>query len=329
MTEVRGYGAGADSSSERIRLGISACLLGERVRFDGGHKRDPFLVESLGPFVEWVPVCPEVESGLDAPRESMRLVQVGAEIRLLTNKSIQDQTERMRRYAGRRIAELGDAELCGFVLKKDSPTCGLARVKVYGAAGVPAKSGRGLFADALVTRFPLLPVEEEGRLNDPRLRDNFVERILAYRRLTALFAARWSIGEVVRFHTAHKLTLMAHSPTIYQRLGRLVASVTSLGRREFQDRYSSDFMAGLSAMATPRRHANVLQHMLGYFKDSLDRESRTELLALIEDYAQGRVPLVVPLTLFGHHIRRCRVPYLADQVYLRPHPVELMLRNHV
>ena len=314
---------------ERIRLGISACLLGERVRFDGGHKRDPFLVESLGQFVEWVPVCPEVESGLDAPRESMRLVQVGAEIRLLTNKSTQDQTERLRRYARRRVEELGDAELFGFVFKKDSPTCGLERVKVYGTAGVPAKSGRGLFADALVKRFPLLPVEEEGRLNDPRLRDNFVERIFAYRRLTELFAARWSIGDVVRFHTAHKLTLMAHSQAAYQRLGRLVASGTSVDRREFQDRYSSDFMAGLSAMATPRRHANVLQHMLGYFKDSLDRESRAELLALIQEYAAGRVPLVVPLTLFGHHIRRCSVPYLADQVYLRPHPVELMLRNHV
>ena len=173
---------------ERIRLGISACLLGEPVRFDGGHKRDPFLVESLGQFVDWVPVCPEVESGLDAPRESMRLVQADGRIRLLTNKTAQDHTTRMRGYARRRVEELADGELFGFVLKKDSPTCGLERVKVYGTAGMPVKSGRGLFADALVTRFPLLPVEEEGRLNDPRLRENFVERIFAYRRLTALFA---------------------------------------------------------------------------------------------------------------------------------------------
>ena len=316
-------------SHERIRLGISACLLGERVRFDGGHKRDPFLVESLGQFVDWVPVCPEVESGMDAPRESMRLVQVGHEIRLLTTKTIHDQTDMMRRYARRRIEELADDELFGFVLKKDSPTCGLERVKVYGTGGVPAKSGRGLFADALVTRFPMLPVEEEGRLNDPRLRENFVERIFAYRRLTTLFGARWSMGDVVRFHTTHKLTLMAHMPEAYQRLGRLVASGKSMARREFKDRYSSDFMTALSTMATPRRQANVLQHMLGYFKEALDRESRAELLALIQDYAGGRVPLVVPLTLFGHHIRRCGVPYLSDQVYLRPHPVELMLRNHV
>jgi lipocalin/uncharacterized protein YbbK (DUF523 family)/ligand-binding SRPBCC domain-containing protein len=228
---------------ERIRLGISACLLGKLVRFDGGHKRDPFLVESLGQFVDWVPVCPEVESGLDAPRESMRLVQADGQIRLLTNKTAQDHTPRMNRFARRRVEELADAELCGFVLKKDSPTCGLERVKVYGSAGMPVKSGRGLFADALVRRFPLLPVEEEGRLNDPRLRENFVERIFAYRRLTALFAARWSMGDVVRFHTAHKLTLMAHRPEAYQRLGRLVASGKSMARRAFQDlssfRYSS------------------------------------------------------------------------------------------
>ena len=314
---------------ERIRLGISACLLGERVRFDGGHKRDPFLVESLGQFVDWVPVCPEVESGMGAPRESMRLVQVGDEVRLLTNKTVEDRTGTMRRYARRRVEELEDDALFGFVLKKDSPTCGLERVKVYGTAGVPMRSGRGLFAEALVTRFPLLPVEEEGRLNDPRLRENFVERIFAYRRLTALFAARWSMGDVVRFHTAHKLTLMAHKPEAYRGLGRLVASGASMARHEFQDRYSSEFMTALTTMATPRRQANVLQHMLGYFKKTLDPESRAELLALIQDYANGRVPLVVPLTLFGHHIRRCRVQYLADQIYLRPHPVELMLRNHV
>ena len=312
-----------------IRLGISACLLGERVRFDGGHKRDSFLVDTLGPFVEWVPVCPEVESGMPAPRESLRLVQAGREIRLITNKTTQDHTASMRGYARRRLEELADAELCGFVLKKDSPSCGLERVKVYGTSGMSMKSGRGLFADALVTRFPRLPVEEEGRLNDPRLRENFIERVFAYRRLADLFVSRWSMGEVIRFHTIHKLTLMAHRPESYQRLGRLVASGKSMDRHEFQDRYASEFMAALSVIATPRRHANVLQHMLGYFKDTLDRESRAELLGLIGDHASGRVPLVVPLTLFGHHIRRCGVTYLAEQVYLRPHPAELMLRNHV
>jgi len=326
---VRQPSDGSSINREPIRLGISACLLGERVRFDGAHKRDPFLVETLGSFVEWVPVCPEVESGMPAPRESLRLVQAGREIRLITNKTAQDHTASMRGYARRRLEELADAELCGFVLKKDSPTCGLERVKVYGTSGMPLKSGRGLFADALVARFPRLPVEEEGRLNDPRLRENFIERVFAYRRLANLFVSRWSMGDVVRFHTVHKLTLMAHRPESYQRLGRLVASGKSMDRQLFQDRYSSEFMAALSVIATPRRQANVLQHMLGYFKQTLDGESRAELLGLIEDHAIGRVPLVVPLTLFGHHIRRCGVRYLADQVYLRPHPVELMLRNHV
>jgi uncharacterized protein YbgA (DUF1722 family)/uncharacterized protein YbbK (DUF523 family) len=314
---------------ERIRLGISACLLGEQVRFDGGHKRDPFLVESLGQFVDWVPVCPEVESGMPAPRESMRLVRVDDEIRLLTNKSVTDETGRMRSYARRRVDELAADDLFGFVLKKDSPSCGLERVKVYGTGGAPARDGRGLFAEALVTRFPLLPVEEEGRLNDPRLRENFVERIFAYRRLVTLFAPRWTMGDVVRFHTAHKLTLMAHMPEAYRRLGRLVGSGASLARREFQERYSVEFMMALRVMATPRRHVNVLHHMLGYFKEALDRESRAELLALIDEYARLRVPLVVPLTLFAHHIRLHSVSYLAEQIYLRPHPVELMLRNHV
>jgi len=274
-------------------------------------------------------VCPEVESGMAAPRESLRLAQVGKEIRLITNKTAQDQTSSMRGYARRRLEELADAELCGFVLKKDSPTCGLERVKVYGMSGMPLKSGRGLFADALVTRFPRLPVEEEGRLNDPRLRENFIERVFAYRRLAKLFASRWSMGDVVRFHTIHKLTLMAHRPESYQRLGRLVAAGKSMDRQEFQARYSSDFMAALSAIATPRRQANVHQHMLGYFKDTLDPADRRELLTLIESHAAGQVPLVVPLTLFAHHIRRRGVPYLADQTYLEPHPVELMLRNHV
>jgi len=257
---------------ERPRLGISACLLNQPVRFDGGHKCDPSLMESLGQFVDWV----------------------GER----THSCARGNPER-------RVEELADDELDGFVLKKDSPTCGLERV------------------------FPLLPIEEEGRLNDPRLRENFVERIFAYRRLRALFASRWSMGTVVRFHTAHKLTLMAHMPEAYRRLGRLVASGSSINRREFQDRYSSDFMTALRTIATPRRQINVLQHMLGYFKQPLDRDSRAELLSLIQDYGAGRVPLVVPLTLFAHHIRRCGVPYLAGQTYLQPHPAELMLRNQV
>jgi uncharacterized protein YbgA (DUF1722 family)/uncharacterized protein YbbK (DUF523 family) len=313
---------------ERIRLGISACLLGEPVRFDGGHKRDRFLVEALGPFVEWVPVCPELEAGLGAPRESMRLVRSGREIRLVGTKTDTDQTERLRSAAAERLEQLEALGLCGFVLKKDSPTCGLERVKVYDG-GVPSRSGRGIFAAALAARFPLLPIEEEGRLSDPRLRENFVERIFAYRRLTRLFADRWTVGDLVRFHTAHKLTLLGHAPDEYLRLGGVVARAATMNRPELQRRYATGFMTALQTIATPGRHANVLEHMLGYFRRSLDTESRAELLACIQRYAEGHVPLVVPLTLFAHHIRRSRVSYLAAQSYLDPHPVALKLRNGV
>jgi uncharacterized protein YbgA (DUF1722 family) len=215
------------------------------------------------------------------------------------------------------------------VLKKDSPSCGLDRVKVYSAHGAPARSGQGLFASALQARFPLLPIEEEGRLSDPRLRDNFVERVFAYRRLQEFFASRWTVGALVRFHTSYKLALMAHSVTAYQELGRLVAQAKSLRRPVVEARYSERFMTALQAMATTKRHVNVLQHMAGYFKEALDAASRAELQAMIEDYRQGLVPLIVPVTLLRHHVRRFNVEYLAGQTYLEPHPKELMLRNHV
>lgn len=312
-----------------IRIGISSCLLGEGVRFDGGHKRDTFLTETFGKFVEWVPVCPEVECGLGTPRESMRLVSVGDGVRLLTGKTLVDLTDQMSRYAKRRVEELASEDLSGYVLKKDSPSCGLERVKIYGAYKIPVKSGRGLFAARLVERFPSLPVEEEGRLSDPRLRDNFVERVFAYWRLRQLFGSKWNLGALVSFHTAHKLILMAHSPVAYQSLGRLVAGARTVPAKELERRHTEEFMAALTAMATPRRHANVLQHMVGYFKDRLDGASKTELLAAIEDYRTGLVPLIVPITLLRHHVRVHDVSYLAGQLYLDPHPKELMLRNHV
>ena len=312
-----------------IRIGISSCLLGQAVRFDGGHKRDTFLAETFGGFVEWVSVCPEVECGLGTPRESMRLVHVKDDIRLLTGKTAVDLTDQMSRYSQRRVGELASEDLCGYVLKKDSPSCGLERVKIYGANNIPVKSGRGIFAARLVERFPSLPVEEEGRLSDPRLRENFVERVFAYWRLRVLFSSKWNIGALVRFHTAHKLILMAHSPDQYRRLGRFVARAKGISATELARRYTEAFMAALTVLATPRRHTNVLQHMVGYFKDRLDRESKAELLSAIEDYRSALVPLIVPITLVRHHVRVHDVSYLAGQLYLEPHPKELMLRNHV
>lgn len=205
----------------------------------------------------------------------------------------------------------------------------MERVKVYDANKVPARSGQGLFAAALRARHPLLPVEDEGRLSDPRLRDNFIERVFAFRRLRVCFGARWTVGGLVRFHTAHKLTLMAHSPKAYQALGQLVASAKRLARSDIETRYAQEFMTALETVATPRRHTNVLQHMAGYFKTILDDASKAELAATIEDYRLGLVPLIVPITLFRHYVRHHDVPYLAGQVYLEPHPKELMLRNHV
>jgi len=312
-----------------IRVGISSCLLGEAVRFDGGHRRDAFLTDTFGRFVEWLPVCPEVECGLGTPRESMRLVREGDGVRLVTVKTGVDRTDRLIRYADDRVAQLAEQDLCGFVLKKDSPSCGMERVKIYGRGTAPTKSGRGLFAAMLADRCPDLPIEEEGRLSDPQLRDNFVERVFAYGRLRALFGGRWNQGALVRFHTAHKLTLMAHSPAAYRELGRLVAQGPSLGRHDLKRQYSQRFMGALSNIATRPRHANVLQHMVGYIREPLDRASKAELLGAIDDYVRELVPLVVPITLMRHHVRVHDAAYLAGQVYLEPHPKELMLRNHV
>jgi len=312
-----------------IRVGISACLLGEEVRYDGGHKRDRFLTDTFGRFVEWVPVCPEVEAGFGTPRESMRLVERDGRLRLLTNKTAVDLTDRLTRWAHRRVDQLASEDLCGYILKKDSPSCGLERVKVYGAHGTGERRGRGLFAAALQEQYPHLPMEEEGRLSDPRLREHFIERVFAYRRLRDLFASRWTVGTLVQFHTAHKLTLMAHSIAAYQELGRLVAGAKRRSRALVEREYVEGFMTALATMATPRRHTNVLQHMAGYFKDTLDASARKELQSTIEDYRVGLVPIIVPITLIRHHVRQLGVSYLAGQAYLDPHPKELMLRNHV
>ena len=312
-----------------VRVGISACLLGAEVRYDGGHKRDAFLTDTFGRFVEWVSVCPEMESGLGTPREPMRLVREKGDVRLLTVKTGRDITEQLDTFARRRVAELDDENLSGFILKKDSPSCGVERVKIYDGHHVSTRSGQGRFAAILTRRFPDLPVEEEGRLSDPRLRENFVERVFAYWRVRALFGGRWTIAALVRFHTAHKLTLMAHSPRVYEQLGRLVAQSRTVPRSEVKRQYVSLFMNALATSATRRRHVNVLQHMAGYFKHRLDSASRDELRAAIEDYRRELVPLIVPITLLRHHIRVHDVSYLAGQVYLEPHPKELMLLNHV
>jgi uncharacterized protein YbgA (DUF1722 family)/uncharacterized protein YbbK (DUF523 family) len=326
------------TTAEKLRLGVSACLLGDKVRFDGGHKRDPFLADLVSSFVEWVPVCPEVEAGFGTPREAMRLVRDSGgdglgdrpAVRLMTVRTRVDVTGQLEKAVTARVARLAVLDLDGYVLKKDSPSCGLFRVKVYPASGAGAgeRVGRGLFASKLAEAFPLLPLEEEGRLGDPRLRENFIERVFAYRRLRELRSGPVRAGDLMRFHTRHKLLLLAHAPAAYARLGRMVAGTKGRVSQRLLDDYAAAFMSALSVVSSRGRHANVLQHMAGYF-DGVDAASRAELASTIADYQRGLVPLVVPLTLIGHHARRHGVQYLLDQIYLQPHPKELMLRNHV
>jgi uncharacterized protein YbgA (DUF1722 family)/uncharacterized protein YbbK (DUF523 family) len=279
-------------------------------------------------------VCPEFELGLGVPRETLRLVRPGrgdSQVRMIAPGSGTEHTEAMLAYSRRRVAELTALDLCGYIVQKGSPSCGMERVKVYPQAegGTPGKDGRGLFTQVLMEMLPHLPVEEDGRLNDPVLRDGFIVRIFAYRRLRDLFAGRWRIGDLVEFHAREKMLLLAHDRPAYTELGRLVAGAKEVPRAELAVRYSDTFMDALARRSTRRKHTNVLQHMAGHFKRLLSADDRGELAALIASYHQGLVPLIVPITLFNHHIRRHRVEYLARQSYLSPHPRELMLRNHV
>jgi uncharacterized protein YbgA (DUF1722 family)/uncharacterized protein YbbK (DUF523 family) len=319
----------AKGEPEKIRLGVSACLLGDPVRFDGGHKRDPFLVDTLGPFVEWVAVCPEVEIGLSTPRDTLRLVGAQDAPRLVVEKTGQDLTERMRRYAGGKVEQLAAMQLHGYVLKRASPSCGLLRVRVDPESGIPQAGGRGLFAAELARRLPLLPVEEEGRLSDSRIRENFIERVFATARWQALCRAKPRPADLVAFHATQKFALLAHSPRHYATLGQHVARAGRILSGAKLDAYGALFMEALAVPATRQRHTNVLQHLAGFLKKELHGDERAELMEVIDEYRRGLVPLVVPLTLVQHHVRRLNVTYLADQVYLRPHPKELMLRNHV
>ncbi len=312
-----------------IRILVSACLLGDRVRYDGGHKRDPFLVETLGRFVEWVRVCPEVDCGLSVPREPMRLVGDPAHSHLVTVTSGIDLTERMERFARARMKQLEPLDLCGYICKKDSPSSGMTRVRVYGAAGVPARRGAGVFTRIFMEHFPLVPVEEEGHLQDPLLREMFVERVFCLKRWRDLTREALTLRRLVGFHSDHKLLLLSHSRRGHDELGRLVARAKGMAPGRLHDEYIGLFMETLSQKATQKKHSDVLMHMVGHFKTLLTTDERQELLEVIARYRGGLVPLVVPLTLLHHYVRKYEVTYLARQVYLNPHPAELMLRNHV
>jgi uncharacterized protein YbgA (DUF1722 family)/uncharacterized protein YbbK (DUF523 family) len=316
------------AESEPLRLGVSACLLGEKVRFDGGHKRDHFVSEVLGPWVEWVPICPEMEIGMGTPRPTIHIAEIDGAERLVSPKSGEDFTDAMNAYSAKKLVELEELGLDGFVLKKSSPSCGMERISVYRNSARMHKRGKGLFAGKLIEHWPQLPLEEEGRLNDPVLRENFIERVICRNRWRLAKKRGLNRHLLIEFHRAHKLLLLAHNEAGYRRIGKLVGSAGTLPDAQLFEAYEAEFQQCLRTKPSARSHTNVLQHAMGHLKNLLDTMEKRELLTSIEDYKKGLLPLIVPLTLLRFNIKRYKIEYLIDQLYFDPHPKELMLRNH-
>jgi len=314
---------------ERIRMGVSACLLGQQVRYDGGHKHDRYITDILGEYLEFVPVCPEVEAGFPIPRETFRLVGDPENPRLVTTRGRVDHTEHMKAWAEKRVRELEKEDLCGFIFKKDSPNSGLMRVKVYNDKRMAEKNGVGLFARAFTRHFPLIPVEEEGRLNDAKLRETFIEQIFTLKRWREMRTQGRSMKSLVDFHTRHKLLVLSHSPAHAKRMGKLVAEGKQMPIGEVYAQYEGLLIETLRIKTTVKKNMNVLEHILGYFKEQLSADEKQEMLEIFDRYRREFVPLIVPVTLLNHHVRKYDQPYLKQQVYLNPHPVALKLRNHV
>jgi len=321
-------GSDGDIMNNPISIGVSACLLGEKVRYDGGHRHDHYLTDILGRYFRLVPVCPEVGSGMPIPREAMRLEGDPADPRLVTRQSRIDLTQQMRTFCLERVASLESEGVRGFIFKKNSPSSGLHRVKVY-RDGNFTSNGRGLFAAEVVRRFPFLPVEEEDRLGDPAIRENFIERVFTYARWSSFLQGEPDLGDLVEFHAAHKLLVMAHSPVLYRELGALVGNGRQLERSQLFQRYEELLMMAMALCATVKKQTNVLMHIMGYFKAGLSHEEKEELLELIRQYHDRALPLIVPVTMLRHYCLKFNDSYLRGQLYLSPHPTELALRNHV
>ncbi len=310
---------------EKIPIAISSCLLGQEVRYDGGHKHNGYITETLGEYFEFTAFCPEVAIGLGIPRPTIQLVQVSGAIRVCGSKDPKlDVTEQLQDYARHVLPELEG--ICGYIFKRASPSCGMERVKVY-RDGNLVGTDRGIYAATIMQALPELPVEEEGRLMDPVLRENFIERVFVYHRWLQFKHGGFSAAGLVEFHTIHKFTLLAHDEIIYRELGRLIAYVGSANLKEVAQQYVRLLMQALSSPATRKTHTNVLMHIMGYIKDELSAEDKQELLEILDKYRLGQLPLIVPITLIKHYLRRFPNDYIRQQVYLNPHPDELMLRN--
>ncbi|CEK09278.1 YbgA family protein [Legionella hackeliae] len=314
--------------TKNLVIGISSCLIGERVRFDGGHKRDHFICDLLANYVDFTPICPEVAIGLGIPRPAIQLRGDPDNPKLVNSKDhAREYTSEMLNFSRQAMPQL--TEISGYILKSKSPSCGLKRVKIYQEHGKTPLHGQGLFARTLQETYPSLPIEEEGRLQDYRLRENFIERIFIYNEWQTLTKSDFNANKLVKFHTRHKLTLMAHSPATYKLLGQKVAELKKYDLESLAKNYIHTFMQGMSYLATPKKHTNVLEHCLGYFKKQLAAVDKQELIESIYDYRSGLLPLIVPVTLLNHHLKHYPQPYLSTQSYLNPYPKELMLRNHI
>lgn len=314
---------------EKIKIGISSCLLGEKVRYDAGHKLDRYITETLGQYFDWVSVCPEVEYGLPVPREAMHLIGNPEAPRLVTIHTQIDHTEGMLSWAGKKLRLLEKEELCGFIFKSKSPSSGMSCVKVYNNSGMPIGKGKGIFAGAFIKRFPLIPVIDDGRLHDPVLRENFIERVFVYKRWKEFEKSGGRIKDLINFHTEHKLLILSHSPKYLTSLGRIIADAKRYKPEKLRSEYIKFLMEGLNYTSTVKKNTNVLFHIMGYFKKRLSQVEKEELVETINNYHKGYIPLIVPIVLVKHYVRKFDEPYLKKQYYLNPHPLELMLRNHV
>ena len=312
-----------------IRIGISSCLLGENVRYDGGHALDSLLWDTLGRYVEYVPVCPEVECGFGIPRETFRLMGDSKKPHLITSNTGEDHTDRPEAWARRRVGELYNDNLCGFIFKSGSPSCGMEHVKVYDHSGASRKVGVGIFARIFMEHFQLTPAEEDGRLHNTILRENLIDRIFVYRSYREIMEDKKLVRRLVDFHTRNKLMLMAHSPKHLKRMGYLVAQSGEVSKSELIRQYEKLLMESMALKPSTAKHTNVLYHVMGYFKKNLSSAEKQELLEVIDEYRKGLVPLIVPVTLMNHYVRKYDKSYLKEQTYLNPHPLELQLRNHV
>ena len=313
---------------EKIRVGISSCLLGNEVRYNGQHKKDHFITNTLGNWCEFVPVCPEVECGLPVPRESMRLVGTKDEYRLLTHNTKEDITPMMKSWAEKRLKQLESEDIVAFIFKTRSPSSGMRAIKIYKEDGnIAHRNATGIFAGMFMERFPEIPVEDEGRLHDPGIRENFIEKIFVLQRWKES-VRDGRAASLVDFHSNHKYVLMAHNQENMRALGR-ITSTAGVDFEKARAEYLDLLLETLSIKKNVRTNVNVLMHIMGYFKNNLSGDEKEELLEVIEQYHNGMVPVIVPLTLIRHFTRKYQEPYLQRQWYLNPHPFEIGLLNHV